>query len=125
MEEKELDNGKLISMVRMRGLKPSQVFKTDEIMDDPEFKKAIKSEVDYQRWLESQKIEEEIEKYEKKEIEEYEKMEKENELIPGPKPEGTEKKEKHKKELDDNELIPDVDDSGSSSQDDDDSLIPD
>jgi len=120
-KDEELDNGTLISQVRLKGLRPSQIFSKHELLEDEEFKKAVEAEVDYKLWLESK----EIEQYEKKEIEEYEKMNSENELIPGPQPKESEKKEEQKKESDDNELIPDVDDSDSSSQDDDDSMVPD
>jgi len=123
-KEKEFDDGELISQVRLRGLRPSQLFKADELKEDPDFSKIIKAEVDYQLWLENKKIEEEIKKYEKEEIE---KMEKENELIPGPQPKESEKKEEQKKESDDNELIPDINDDSDSSTEDDNSsdLIPD
>lgn len=122
MEKEKLDDGELISMVRMRGLKPSQVYKTDEIMGDEGFKAAIQNEVDYRIWKENQELNEELEKEveqeEKRQIKEYEKMNSENELIPdGPDYGGNidkksesdhdqkEQKEK-KRDSEENELIP-------------------
>jgi len=115
MENEEIKDADLISMVRMRGLRPSQIFKGDELKEDPDFSKIIKAEVDYQIWLENKKIEEEIEQYEKKEIKEYEEMERENELIPsdpdyeindkGKKE--TEEQEEKKKDSGEDDLIPD------------------
>jgi len=78
----EKDIGELISQVRLRGLKPSQVFKADEIKEDPDFKKMIQAEVDYQTWLRQEQLEDEDNKDIQKEIEEDKLKSKENELIP-------------------------------------------
>lgn len=122
MEKEELDNGELISMIRLRGLKPSQVFKTDEIMEDPRFKKAIEAEVDYKLWSRDQDAEEKLNKQMDEEIKREEKLKEENELIPGGPYYEINHKEKGKKKEDDNPLIPDDSDEGEKSDND---LIPD
>ncbi len=92
MSEK-IDTLELISQIRLRGIRPSQIFTRDEFEKDPDFSKVIKAEVDYQLWLKDQETN-------KKE----EKLKEENELIPG-----YEEEKKGKKKEEENELIPDSD----------------
>lgn len=116
------DIGELISQIRLRGLKPSQVFKADEIKEDPDFKKMIQGEVDYELWLRDQKAEEELNQEMDKETEEAKLKEKENELLPGSPEKLTEEEKQRRKEIADNELIPDDDYKGEKG---DNELIPD
>jgi len=102
MTEEKLDTSELISQIRLRGIKPSQIFSKDELQEDSGFAKVIQAEVDYQLWLKDKEVEE-LNEQMSKEIEQEEKLKSENDMIPGP---GEEEKGKKKEE--ENELIPDV-----------------
>jgi len=121
MDNEKLSDGELISQVRLRGLKPSQVFRVENLVEDEDVRKKMDAEVDYKLWLRDKESEEELKKMDK-EIEENELKDENNPFIPGPDPEDKpkEKKEEKKKKSeneDTNPFIPDLegdsdDDSG-------------
>jgi len=121
MEKDELKDGELISMLRLRGIKPSQIFKAEEVLEDDDFKKKFETEIDYRIWLKQEQIEEEDNKDLQRQVEEEKLESKENELIPGSENELSEEEKKRQKE-NENELIPDVDSEGDSNNSND--LIP-
>ena len=109
MTEEKLDTSELISQIRLRGIKPSQIFTKSELQEDPGFNKVIQAEVDYQLWLKDKEVEE-LNSEMNKEIEQEEKEK--DEFIPG----GEETEGK-----DDNDFIPDT----RAEEDSEDDLIPD
>jgi len=123
MGKDELKDAELISMLRLRGIKPSQIFKAEEIFEDENFHKKIQTEVDYKLWLRDQEADEELNKEMEEKI--LKEKENENEFIPGDSPQkDKEKKKEDKKKPDpDDSMIPDVDDKGEPGNSDD--MIPD